>query len=121
MFHGLCPESQSRVFDKQTTCSWRGGSDSNYGSRYRSELSPADPPIIGTWLCAHWKMNVTTFMDTGWALWGIFAVSADSAHSWPAYAYRRAARELKRSGMNGGVAVHYYERSARAIFSSQVQ
>lgn len=116
----LCPPAQARMFDEQTNCFWRGGSVMNYETNYSGILSAADPPSFAKWLCAHWRMNVTSFLQTEWALWGIFAISRDCAHNWPASAYHRAATELLHAGRNGGVAVHFYERTARAIFSTSL-
>jgi len=66
-FAGLCPTNQSRLFDKQTACLWRGSSTANYATAaYDDRLHPASPPSFADWLCTHWHVDVATYLDSYW-------------------------------------------------------
>ena len=117
-FGGLCPANETNIADSQSSCEWRGRSSVNYPGAYNARLAPAQPSVYVDWLCAHWNASADDFLRVGWVPFGVFGISRAAALRWPAATYERAVAELARGGMNAGVAVHYYERAVRSIFTA---
>jgi hypothetical protein len=119
---GLCSQNTTRCeCDAPSECYWLGRTSTNSVADRRGVLAPAQPGAFAHWACERFAILPDAWHACSWAPFGMFAVGSARIRAHARAEYERAAEELAAAGVNGGVAVHFLERSYKSIFVCSLQ